>query len=267
MRRPGRRFPPLGLGLAALGIILAVAVLLGERGASDGNRARTAPAAIGACLSRSAKLAVTRRAVASATATAERAVSVTAGATATEPRRGAAPVTPRRPEPPPRRGARPRAYVRSCWPERAGTRSAGRGPRRGGRRGIALRPAPPAEPSADRGEPLGVRFGQQRGELPAGSDAELAVGVGEVDLDRLLGHEERLGDLPVRQLRSGERSHPPLGRRERGHACGLAARGPPTARSKSGPSTPLERGGTTPLGELERAQEGLAALLAPASLP
>src|ERR671928_376416 len=90
MRGPGRRFPPLGLGLAALGIILAVAVLLGERGASDGNRARTAPAAIGACLSRSAKLAVTRRAVASATATAERAVSVTAQATATatEPRRG-----------------------------------------------------------------------------------------------------------------------------------------------------------------------------------
>src|SRR5919206_594494 len=109
MRGPGRRFPPLGLGLAALGIILAVAVLLGERGASDGNRARTAPAAIGACLSRSAKLAVTRPAVASATATAERAGTRSAGR---GPRRGGRRGIALRPAPTGRALSRPRRAAR-----------------------------------------------------------------------------------------------------------------------------------------------------------
>src|SRR3954453_2057821 len=43
----------------------------------------------------------------------------------------------------------------------------------------------------------GLGGGEGAGELVAGADVELAVGVGEVDLDGLRGDEELLGDLAV----------------------------------------------------------------------
>src|ERR1700754_4632485 len=52
--------------------------------------------------------------------------------------------------------------------------------------------------------------GQRLGQLAARADAELAVGVAEVDLDRLRGDEQLLGDVAVGAAVGGEAGDAPL---------------------------------------------------------
>src|SRR5579884_1126085 len=51
---------------------------------------------------------------------------------------------------------------------------------------------------------------KRRRKLASGADAELAIHVAEMHLDRLGSHEQRLRCLSVRRALSGELGHPPL---------------------------------------------------------
>ena len=76
---------------------------------------------------------------------------------------------------------------------------------------------------------------QQRRELAARADAELAVGVAEVHLDGLDGHEQRLRDLGVARPAGREVDDPPLARRQRVRARSSSGRRSfaPVTRSSS----------------------------------
>src|SRR4051812_45449367 len=99
---------------------------------------------------------------------------------------------------------------------------------------------------------------QPRRELPARSHAELAVDARQVRLDRLLGDEQLLGDLPVGRtgggqagpalLRGGERGAP-----RPGSAAGACARLHERLAGRGG----RRRRGAA-LEELERLAQGLA---------
>src|SRR5688572_25598397 len=67
---------------------------------------------------------------------------------------------------------------------------------------------------------------EQRRELPARVDPELAVRVAEMHLDGLDGHEERLGDLRIARSAGRELHDPPLARRQRVKARRFGAADP-----------------------------------------
>ncbi len=79
--------------------------------------------------------------------------------------------------------------------------------------------------------------GSKSDELRAGPDAELAVDVREMALDRSDAHEQRVGDLPIGATGRGEPGHPLLGfrqlteRRLDVHRSGRAPPGPARPRA------------------------------------
>ena len=103
---------------------------------------------------------------------------------------------------------------------------------------------------------------EQRRELSSRADPELAVGVAEVHLDGLDGHEERLRDLRVARPVGREIDDPPLARRQRVEPEDSGRRSlAPVTRSSSrarsrGRDQPARRG------EVERAAQRLARCLA-----
>src|ERR1700761_4989544 len=78
---------------------------------------------------------------------------------------------------------------------------------------------------------FGPSTGEGAGELAAGPDLQLAIRVREVDLDRLRGDEELLGDLAVGHPVGGEAGDAFLARGQGGDAGeGGAARTRPARR-------------------------------------
>jgi hypothetical protein len=101
---------------------------------------------------------------------------------------------------------------------------------------------------------------ERAGELAAGSDVQLAVDVEEMPLDRPHGHEQRLGDLPVR--------HPPAAISATRRSLGVSASGPPQPwppgtrprRPQAVEHALRERGGAADVRQLERLRQDIAGL-------
>src|SRR5215210_1895032 len=72
----------------------------------------------------------------------------------------------------------------------------------------------------------GLTGGQLRGELGAGANAELAIDLREVPLNRLGADEQGVRDLAVRASRSDEGSDSFLGRRKHAGCCGYPSADP-----------------------------------------
>ena len=101
-------------------------------------------------------------------------------------------------------------------------------------------------------------FASAPGRSLARADAELAVGGGEVLLDGLVAHVERLGDLPVRASRRGERGDPPFVGGERVDSAELRPARPRAGDQQLGPGALGERRGVAADREIERLAERLA---------
>src|SRR5579884_2532808 len=106
----------------------------------------------------------------------------------------------------------------------------------------------------------GLPLIERGGELPPRADPQLAVDAREVDLDRLHGDEERLGDLLVALVLRSELGDAPLARRQ-----GIDAADGVLARPRAGGGELLvrpldERGGADAVGELGALAQPLARL-------
>src|SRR5262245_9633542 len=106
----------------------------------------------------------------------------------------------------------------------------------------------------------GDGLGHHVRELETRPYAELAVGARQVQLHGLLGDEERLGDLAVRHVLSGEVAYAPLGGRQGLHAAQLEARGAAAAGAEVAAYALRQRGRAAALRELQRESHVLAAL-------
>ena len=108
---------------------------------------------------------------------------------------------------------------------------------------------------------------ERRRQLLARADVELGVRPPEVRLDRLAGHEQRLGDLGVRQPAGGEVGDPPLARGQRVDAAQLQP-----ARARAGRQQVVarllgEHGRAAALRQVERLAQRLARLAAAVGAP
>ena len=97
-----------------------------------------------------------------------------------------------------------------------------------------------------------------RPELAPRRDVELAERPSQVGLHRLLGDEQRLGDLPVRAARRGELDHAPLAWRQRVRPGALGPSGPDADRRELGPRPALQGSGAAAGGQREPLEQRLA---------
>ncbi len=103
-----------------------------------------------------------------------------------------------------------------------------------------------------------------RGDLEARADPQLLIRARQVPLHRLLGDEQRLGDLAIRATLRRLPAHPPLGRGERIRPGELEPRAAPRAGLELGSRGFDEGERTAPAGQLDRPPFGNASLAAPA---
>src|SRR6185369_16305421 len=101
---------------------------------------------------------------------------------------------------------------------------------------------------------------QGGGEFGAGGDVELAEGVAEVGLDRRLGDEQVLGDLPVARAVGRQGGDPALARGQRVRAGQGGPPGPGAGREQLALHLGGQPGGAGALGEIERAEQRLPGL-------
>src|SRR5690349_18459477 len=99
-----------------------------------------------------------------------------------------------------------------------------------------------------------------QGQFGAGGDVELAEGVAQVGLDRGLGDEQVLGDLPVGQALGRQDGDPTLASGQRVRAGQGGPPGPRSGREQLPLHLGGQPGGAGALGEVERAEQRLPGL-------
>src|SRR5215510_3795693 len=105
------------------------------------------------------------------------------------------------------------------------------------------------------------------GELLAGGDGELVVGVGEVPLDGAGGDEQVLGDVAVGQAGGGELGDAAFAGCQRVEPAEDGPPGPPAGGDEFGTGPLGQRQCPAAVGEVERGPEGFAAFGSPSRPP
>src|SRR3954469_2404832 len=100
--------------------------------------------------------------------------------------------------------------------------------------------------------------GQNPGKLGTGAYVELAIRLAQMPLDRLLRHEQRLGDLPVRRPVGSHPGHPSFACGKRVEAAEERSPGPGTRRQQLRARTLGQCRRATSLRELEGSPKGIS---------